>query len=293
MRAPFADEADRVARYLSAPPHVPGEVHCNVAVAGRIERIVGAAALVVGGDPPEAMLAVKTNDCAETLAPRLVRGLLDEAARRGVTRVWVAGAVARGTEIHAALTAMGFRSSGAIEDYRMNVGPLYERLDRAFARLRERGMVPADASVAPPMRGWRTKAAAFLDECKPSLSRPLALESEGFSLNKSLLLVVGGRVRGALFLGHRDGESVIGYRLLAPELRGAVSWGNVMLLRESLREGLAVGLKMARFSVHPEEHAGTRLLAQQSDAELVAVRDNLEMEIRAERDGVGSFPDCM
>ncbi len=83
---------------------------------------------------------------------------------------------------------------------------------------------------------------------------------------------MGGRVRGVICVRVRGSESMIGYRLLAPELRGALSWGNAFLLREGAREALAVGAQTARFDARPDEHAGTRLLAQQCGAELLERR---------------------
>lgn len=281
FRNPYRDELGRVEAFLGKPlPGGDGE-GCLIAVTKRLERIAAAVVLQQGGEDDEgrrcAEISLRTSPEVDGLHLEMVKELLEKAVQAGNERVMLRGAVSVEGDEHAALSGMGFSGTGHIETWRMSESRLGERLESACERMEARGMIPEDAFTTLAQRGWREPAVDFLNRFRPDLARNFARGAAGYDPASTLILVVGGEVCGAVFAQVVDTESCVSFRILDEKLRGALSWANLVLLRDCVRVGDGYGVETSRFEVEPgAENDGTRLMARQCGAELILKTERME-----------------
>jgi hypothetical protein len=253
-----------------------------VAVAGEVERFVGAAALslrllaTAGG----AWLYLRGEEVREQaeIARELVRQSLQEAWRQGAARVFLSPTLEEDSEEARHFLAAGFVCESVTERYEIEARPLGERLERIYQRLRSAGMLPPNVELQVLQPAIIATVRQFLWEHMPHSASLLALETAGHRPENSLALFVAGEIKGVL-LSRRDGPvSQVGLRVVAPELRSGSGWANLLLLHESIRSGLLSGLEVSRFEFDPQLHPDTREFAKTSGARHLGRRILLRMD---------------
>jgi hypothetical protein len=253
---------------------------------GRVERIVAAAVLCRPQDETTRTGFLRLTRCTSVAAthamPLLLASLGDDAAASGLCRVLVVGSVAEDHPLYGGLIEHGFEPYRETELYRMDVGALLKRVEPVYQRLIRRGMIPSSARVAAPQGAWLPRLREFLEAQKRGLAERLEMETEGFNLDHSFLLVLADQIKGIFCTRNHGCESYVGLALLAEELRGGLAWANTFMMREVLCDGVASGVEKLVFEVHPQDHRGSYHLAQTGGAELISRRQQFQKILRTE-----------
>ena len=271
IRAPYPDELQRVSRIL---PKTPEQHAIRIAVAGRVERIAAAAVLYIPRGPhPVSMLrfAASISDNSPEILISVLEPLVQEAKAAGSAEVVLVGSFPEEHPLTPLLLRAGFETYRQTEVYRVSATAISRRVEAVYQRMAARQLIPPTARAIPPRGRWLPKLREFLDQQNPTLEERLDTE-EGFTLDHSLILLVEDEVRGAFFTRNQGCESYIGLMLLDPALRGGLPWANTLMMREMLQFGEFVGVEHLIGEVHPEEHRGSRLIAQNTGAELICRR---------------------
>jgi len=274
IRPAWPDELWRLKHYLPAAYLYEENPSFYVAVRGRVERLVAAAALSVNPlRSPEADLLFLR---AEQLPERIE--LMDALVRRALDAAWEAGArsVRFGQTIDTDSPDAGMlRRAGFVEDeihelYETPADTAWRGLDHIYRRLRDRHLIPMGAELTTLLPSVIGEARSFLLQHLPRSFSTLALESAGFKPEHSLALWLDGELKGILLCRRTGNTSHTGLRLVAPELRGGVAWANLLLVHASAKVAVQSGVVCIRFELNPALHEDTRQLAAILKARLVS-----------------------
>jgi len=239
---------------------------------GRLQTILGFAVLWIPPDK-EAVLTITLSPAGLEFAAGLVDEILTSFPEN--RKLTMKSPLTPESLLFQILVDRGFKSKSVIETYRLEISLLVTRLEATCRRLREREIIPGDARTEVITVGWRKELFEFLQMEKPTLCEPFMRSAVGFAPEHSLVLVIGDKVKGVIFGEIRDGDFQTSFRVVAEELRGAVGWANLLLLHDSVVTARDVGVTYCGLEASPEDHAGTRLMAQQGKAELVSRREML------------------
>jgi GNAT superfamily N-acetyltransferase len=203
--------------------------------------------------------------------------------RRGIGRALITAAVARcrgrspvlraarpvpeESQAAAFLAACGFDRYEWIRHFETDTAAFHADMLRLRQRLGQR--VPAAARVVPLRAAPAAAIAQLVSREFPILpSQVLArlnpAAPDAYDLDKSVALLVGEVVGGALIYNWNGGVPVIEVRVVDRALRGA--WGNVLMLEQATRNGLEAGATRFRFFAD-DRLADTMKLARRANAE--------------------------
>ena len=284
VRCPWPDELPRLRHFLPAVFLLDARPEGFVVVRGRVERIVAAAALsqhkLADGSRVGVLhlRADATGGEYFSLATALSQRTLAAAWQAGSARVFLGQTVEESSDLAGFWQHQGFTPVTTHEVYELPVHPLWERLEHIHSLLSARGLIPANAQVLGMLPRLFQPVHRFLIDHLPAATSLLSTQSAGYHPDHSLVLMVGGEVKGVLLCRRQAGQAVTGLRLVAPELRGGLAWANLLLLHRSVDSGLRSGLETCRFELNPAEHADTRQLAQFEHARLAGRRLFLGIE---------------
>jgi hypothetical protein len=273
IRPPWPDEIPRVQHFLPPAFIFESDPVLLIAVAGRVERIVGALALSLR---PLAYLKagwismrVEEDDpCGPVL---LEQGLV-AAWMKDVRRVYFGHTFEENSATAKLLQAAGFETDSVHEVYETDSRELFARLDRVQQRLLARNRIPANAEITTLLPAVVPKARKFLAAQTPRTVSAVAMETATYKPEHSYALFVDGELKGLLLSRRIGNVSHVGLRLVDRSLRGHFNWADVMLLHASARAGVQTGLEISRFEFNPEEHEDTRQFARLNGARLVGRR---------------------
>jgi hypothetical protein len=273
VRPPWPDEMPRVQHFIPFGFLFEPDPFLLIAVAGRVERIVGALALSL---KPLAHLKAGWISMRMEDEGRARRDLLEEGLKaawtRNVQRVYFGHTFEENSDPAKLLQAAGFETESVHEVYETDSREIFARLDRIYGRLCARNLIPANIEITTLLPAVIRKARKFLAEQMPHSVSALAIETAAFRPEDSYALFVGGEMKG-LLLSRRVGNiSHVGLRVVDRSLRGRFDWANLLLLHASARAGVQTGLEISRFEFNPEEHEDTRQFARLNGARLVGRR---------------------
>jgi hypothetical protein len=273
IRPPYSDELPRVGRLLPRPAT---QDLVRIAVTGRVERIAAAAMLHLPKSDAGSAAYLQFTPCATSdiaqIMPALFAPLVAEATASGASDLLLVGPISEDHPGFQVLLESGFQRHRETALYRLDTMVLLRRVEPIFQRLLARRLIPPTARLSSPHGAWLPKLRAFLENQRPGLSNRIALATEGFVLEHSILLLVDDEIKGTLFSRNRGRESFIGLMLVELELRGGLPWANTFLTRTVLQDAVASGVEKVVFEVHEKEHRGTLRIAITSGAELIATR---------------------
>jgi GNAT superfamily N-acetyltransferase len=156
------------------------------------------------------------------------------------------GAFEEESERAAFARACGFTPAKRHLHFRMDGAPLVANLEGLLARLEARGRVPETLRIVPareaPQDDLAMLLAASLGTLQPRLAGLLAMAAQahdGIDLDKSVAVMDGDVLAGALVYRWNDGAPVIEGNVVAPAYRAGPV--NLMQLLAATRNGLAGG----------------------------------------------------
>lgn len=278
IRAPWPDELPRLQHYLPAAfLHDAQPPWTLVAVKGRVERLVAAAAYFLRSlqEGTVAWLMLRVDDGPErnALAAALLTHAREAAWSAGADRLVLGQSVDEDSPAAEALLKFGFVPDEIHERYETPTPPFWERLNRIYERMRARGMIPSQGVTLTTLQpGVIGAVRNFLTVHIPGSASSLAMESANFKPEHSLALLVRGEVKGVVLCRRAGPVIEIGLRLIAPELRGGIAWANLVLLHATIGAGVGNGLEVNRFELNPEQHEDTRQMAQLGRAKFLGRR---------------------
>jgi hypothetical protein len=279
VRPPWPDEIPRVQHFLPPAFLFDPNPFLLVAVAGRVERLIGALAMTLR--PLEKIkatwLCIRVEDQHPSGAEMLLGGL-DEAWARGAQSVYFGQTVDEESEAAEGLRKMGFVPAAVHEVYEMDAKEIWERTDRIRQRLLARNLIPPDVELTTLQPSVVPKVRKFLIANLPESASVLALETAGYKAEHSIALIQGGEIKGVLLCRRVGPVSYVGLRVVAEELRGGLGWANLLLLNATLSSGLQTGLEISRFEFNPEQHLDTKQFAELNEARLVGRRLLLKIQ---------------
>lgn len=281
IRAPWPDEMPRLRHFLPPAFLASAPLFSRVAVRGRVERIVGAAALNVweGERGKAGWLFLRAEEKAEPAA--LVRPMLREALAAGwaagLRRIYLAGTVEENSPLAAVMTDEGFTIDSVHEVHESSSQTIGPRIARVHGLLVAGGRLPAGIEITTLQPSLGTRAHQFLVEHMPQSASALALQGAAYHPEHSFVLFLAGEIKGVVLCRRTGDLGYIGLRVVAKELRGS-SWANVLLLHAYLSSGARSGLTHTRFEFDPELHEDTRQFAVVMEAKLVGRRLLLQID---------------
>lgn len=199
VRAPWPDEIPRVQHFLPPAFLFDPNPYLLVAVAGRVERLVGALAVTL--KPLEKIKAtwlcirVDENHPSGT---EMLRSGLEEAWARGAESVYFGQTVDEESEAANGLKKMGFEPAAVHEVYEMDSREIWQRTDRIRQRLLSRNLIPPEVELTTLQPSVVPKVRKFLIANLPESASVLALETAGYKAEHSIALLQGGEVKGVL-----------------------------------------------------------------------------------------------
>jgi hypothetical protein len=273
VRPPWADEMPRLQYFLPAAFLFDPNPFLLVAVAGRVERFIGALALTLRqlDETPSAWLSMRVENENPVGAELLERGL-SEAWKRGTASVHFGQTIDEKSSAAEALQQAGFSPSAVHEVYEVDSHLMGTRLNRIYERLLARNLIPPNVELTTLQPSVVPKVRRFLFENLPSSASALALETGSFKAEHSLALMQDGVVMGVLLCRRAAAVAHVGLRVVAKELRGGLGWANLLLLHGSISSGLQTGLEVTRFEFNPGQHHDTKQFANLHGARLVGRR---------------------
>lgn len=178
------------------------------------------------------------------------------------------------------LRAVGFAQLRRTLHYEADGATFFAMIAGARSRLARRGRIPADARTVPlrdaPYAGVaHLVSSAFGTRHEVALAATRNQRAGGYDRDRSVVLMVGEDVRGALLYRWANGVPEIDVNVVGPGLRRG--WANVLLLHDATRNGLEGGA--SRFRFHCEDRVlDTINLARRSGAKLL--RTSVEWSAR-------------
>jgi hypothetical protein len=285
VRRPWADEMPRLQHFLPSAFLFDRNPFLLVAVAGRVERFVGALALTLRPleQGPATWLNLRVQNEHPAGGELLQRGL-EEAWNRGAGSVHFGQTIDEQSPAAAVLQQAGFAVSAVHEVYEVDSRQMGQRLDRIFERLRARHLIPPNVEVTTLQPSVLPKVRDFLLKNLPSSASAVALETAGYKGEHSIALLQEGAVKGVLLCRRTAAVAYVGLRVVAEELRGGLGWANLLLLHASLSSGLQTGLERTQFEFNPAQHQDTKQFAELNGAQLVGRRLLLKIDRPAKED---------
>jgi hypothetical protein len=273
VRPPWTDEMPRLQYFLPAAFLFDPNPFLLVAVAGRVERFVGALALTLRqlDETPSAWLSMRVENENPVGAELLERGL-EEAWKRGTGSVHFGQTVDEESAAAEALQRAGFEPGAVHEVYEINSHLMGARLNRIHERLMARKIIPSNVELTTLQPSVVPKVRRFLFENLPSSASALALETASYKAEHSLALMQDGVIKGVLLCRRAANVAHVGLRVVAEELRGGLGWANLLLLHGAISSGLQTGLELTRFEFNPGQHHDTKQFANLNGARLVGRR---------------------
>lgn len=244
-----------------------------VATAGSGE-IVAAAGIEwrLGGQPPGFRVHIEVAEHARRrhLGSALLSAAV-EAARGEVKCIhpWVA--LDEGGAAHAFVAARGFELIRRILHFDVDGATFHRMIASIRDRLRVQARIPAAASTVPlaavdPVAVARLLCDVFGTRYDTALANVTGWEGQGYDRARSVVLLHGDEVGGALLFRWNAGVPDIDVNLVRPQWRGR--WANVLLLEHATRNGLAGGA--TRFTFRCDERVRDSVnLARRAGADLL------------------------
>lgn len=222
---------------------------CLVALAGSPPVPVAAAAVswVAGGFPFQVHVAPPWRRRG------IGRALVDAVA------TWVAGETDRlrswslvpeDGAAPAFLQALGFNVERRFIGYEAQSWRIAETIASLRGWLDRKGRIPAELQVvslpdAPQQQVVRLAATELSIMPAALAARIAAQDTSGFSRELSVVLMLAGKVCGAILISRHQEMARVEVNVVAPEYRHG--WANIVLLDESIRRGMAGGISRFRF----------------------------------------------
>ncbi len=270
-----SDAEGRACRLLL--PEVFGPVYAPdlwVAIDSDTDLLVGAAAVAWRpvAEPPGFPVSVHV---LEPLRRRGIGSALVEAIARACAgdarRLQSAMSFEDNSPVIPFLRATGFSASRRMLEYQADVVTFYaavkdlrDRLARKIPdsfRIVSLSQAPADEVALLVAQNFREASGAAL----AGVARGLG----GQDPDKSVILLDGNTVRGALLYSWNDGDPIIDARIVSPEVRGSAA--NLLMLETATRNGLEAGAKRFRFGC-TDDNRDTIKLAARAGATLLSTK---------------------
>ena len=273
VRPPWPDEIWRVQFFLPSAFLFDEAPFLLVAVSGRVERLVGVAALTLrrSDQSPTSWLYLRV-ESENPASVDLLQGALAEAWRHGVESVHFGQTIDESSPAAATLREAGFETSAVHEVYEVPSAEMGGRLQRIYEKMLSRRLIPDDVQLMTIQPTLIAKVRDFLFEEMPGSASAMALETAGYKAEHSFALLQNGAVKGVVLSRRAGPVAHVGLRVVAKELRGGLAWANLLLLHASMASGLRTGLQVSRFEFNPNQHLDTRQFAQLHGAKLVGRR---------------------
>lgn len=207
---------------------------------------VGAAAIDWVNREPEARLAAHVHVMPAFRRQGIGRRIVDHVMPMVSTETDALrsfGALAEGSEGALFAQACGFEVMRRALHFCMEGAPLIANLDGLLQRLQARGRVPASLRVIPAREAPRDDLALLLADAlgthQPRVADLLAAATDAVDPDKSVAVMDGDVLAGALVYRWNDGEPVIEANAVAPAYRAGPV--NLLQLLAATRNGLAGG----------------------------------------------------
>lgn len=191
--------------------------------------------------------------------------VIEPARRRGIGRALVA-AVARAcrgeterlrgwrsvdedSDAEAFLRAVGFSVTRRVLHFEGDAQAFYDEVGTILKRIAASGRMPREMTISPLAVIEAPPLARFVSETFGSAYETCLVNARGIGPNawdreRSMVLRIGGQIKGALLGRWRDGMPEVDVLLVAPELRGG--WANVAMLGAAMDVGLTAGVSRFR-----------------------------------------------
>lgn len=271
IRQPWPDEKPRLQDYLRAAFLYEADPSLLVVVKGRVERLVGAAALSFA--PIQSVktgwfsLRIEKSPDQAFITRELSKRILEMAWAAKCDRVFFGGTLDEKSEIAVTLQQLGFSIESVHEVFETNSSTMGPRLAKICDRLEASGLFPAGISLMTLQPRVVPEVREFLLRHIPQSVSSLALQSVAYKPEHSIALLLDGKIKGVLLCRRVEDVGHIGLRVVAPELRGGVGWANLLLLNTYISAGVKTGLRLTRFELNPDMHQDTRQLAETIEAQ--------------------------
>ncbi len=217
------------------------------------------------------------------IGSRLLRHILDEAARRKVTVLFSGADGLREPDAAPFLAAHGFEFLGRLTTVEADVLAMRDYLSALRDRLMAGGKVPGNArlvqfSEAPQDQVARLYAEyiAHNPEADPALLRHPRFKEK---IAASPVLMMDDRVVGILLVGVEGELATVHARVVAPELRGG--WVNALMMGTATEQEWQAGARRVRFEI-PPNNRDTEKLARRFRAETVRAWDRYVLRLARE-----------
>lgn len=283
IRGAYADECLPLTRLFNPPFPMGPATQWLVAVRpGQRERPVGMAALawLADGDGVEGTAAqlfwrVLPGYLDSSLAADLIRRALEIPLPAHVAQVIAHPVLAFGDPTEVMLADLGFVPWEQLDTFQADFMPVWERCRRVTERARSRGLIPAgvQAQRFTPER-LPTLRALFHNQgiinCLDFDARLAPGHDEPTDLDGSTVLVLDGELIAAMLVCPcQDGHGyLVPGRWVHADYRNG--WANALLIFNSVRQGVPIGLEFVRFVANRERHRETARLAARLGGEHIS-----------------------
>ncbi len=270
---PARDAEARACRILLPEMFTPSQSPDLLVAMTDAQRLAGALALSSVHGPGEPGFAMLVHVVPPLRRRGIGRALIEAAVARCRGRTPVLRAmrpVTADSQAAEFLAACGFDRYERILHFEVDVASFHADMLRLRRRLEQRGRVPAQARVVRLRAAPGGAVAELVSRNFPTLpaqvlARLNPTAPDAYDLDKSVALLLGEMVGGALIYNWNGGLPVIEVRVVDPAFRG--TWGNVLMLEEATRNGMEAGATRFRFFAD-DRLADTMKLARRANAEL-------------------------
>jgi len=255
------------------------EVEVWLVVVGRVERIVGAVALLPSFVEEEALVEISSPRGSFITQIRMAMDLLVGRAReRGAKWLKTKGTLSERSPLFELLRTLGFEATGKHDVYRLDFAAFSERLEHIFQRTFRRHSPPGKLEVVCGIGGWRAKLIAFLQREAPFLLEKVDCEY-GYRARHAFLLLVDGEVQSVLFSETQNGNSFIAYQYVSAEFRQGFPLAYLLTTRESLRSVHVCPPRTLTYAIDVASNPRERLQAESYGGKRVDTLWNLKLRL--------------
>ncbi len=200
----------------------------------------------------------------------LMRELINEVRETGASELVTGALVEEAGAVENFLTALGFTRRLRITQYEDNVERLREIFSPLYERYTARHKMPAAAKLVSldeaPLEEVRDLVLRHLGGLPLGIDQRLQDGPGGYDRNLSVVLMMDGKVTGALLARVKNGVKISDAMVVAPEMRG--SWASLFIKQASLEKTMAAGIETVRYSVNEKKHPDTVKQAMRTGAKM-------------------------
>ena len=204
-----------------------------------------------------------------------MRGLITDAREAGASELVTGSFVEEDGVVYKFLTTLGFNRRIRLTKYENKIERIWKVYFPVYERYAARHKMPASAKLVSlneaPLDEVRDLVLRNIGGIPFGIGQRLSGEESGaYDRDQSVVLMMEGKVKGALLARVVKGVKVTDAMVVAPEMRGG--WASLFIRIASLEKTMAAGIEINRYSADEKRHPETVKQAARTGAKIIGYK---------------------